>query len=145
MYYWNHNGDRNKSSSCLLEVTICCCAVRVRHCVQLLIFHGLQPARLLCPWDFPGKNAGVGFHFLLQGIFPTQGLNLCLLHLLQCRQILYLLSHQGSPYYMLDIAFAHYCAGSPLKPLEFSEVGIVTIPVLWRRREVQRDLEMLAS
>ena len=28
--------------------------------------HGLQPARLLCPWDFPGKNAGVGCHFLLQ-------------------------------------------------------------------------------
>ena len=41
---------------------------------------GLQPARLLCPWDSPGKNTGVGCHFLLQGIFPTQGLNLCLLH-----------------------------------------------------------------
>ena len=37
--------------------------------------HGLKPSRLLCPWDFPGKNAGVGCHFLLQGIFPTQGLN----------------------------------------------------------------------
>ena len=35
-----------------------------------------------CPWKFPGKNAGVGCHFLLQGIFPTQGLILCLLHLL---------------------------------------------------------------
>ena len=34
--------------------------------------HGLQPVRFLCPWDFPGKNAGVGSHFLLQGIFPTQ-------------------------------------------------------------------------
>ena len=32
---------------------------------------GLQPARLLCPWDSPGKNTGVGCHFLLQGIFPT--------------------------------------------------------------------------
>ena len=42
--------------------------------------HGLQPARLLCPWDFPGKNTGVGCHFLLQGIFPTQGLNMSLLH-----------------------------------------------------------------
>ena len=31
--------------------------------------------RLLCPWDFPGKNIGVGCHFLLQGIFLTQGLN----------------------------------------------------------------------
>ena len=35
--------------------------------------HGLYPARLLYPWDFPGKNTGVGYYFLLQGIFPTQG------------------------------------------------------------------------
>ena len=42
--------------------------------------HELQPTRLLCPWDFPGKRTGVGRHFLLQGIFPTQGWNLCLLH-----------------------------------------------------------------
>ena len=53
----------------------------------------VQPARLLCPWDFPGKNTGVGHHFLLQGIFPTQGLNLGLLH---CRPILYRLSYKGS-------------------------------------------------
>ena len=33
-----------------------------------------------CPWDFPGKNTGVGCHFLVQGIFLTQGLNLCLMH-----------------------------------------------------------------
>ena len=46
------------------------------------------------PWDSPGKNTGVGCHFLLQGIFLTQGLNSSLLH---CRQILYHLSHQGSP------------------------------------------------
>ena len=44
--------------------------------------YGLWPASLLCPWDSPGKNAGVGCHFLLQGIFPTQGSNLCLLCLL---------------------------------------------------------------
>ena len=36
---------------------------------------GLQPSRLVCPRDSPGKNAGVGCHALLQGIFPTQGLN----------------------------------------------------------------------
>ena len=35
--------------------------------------HGLQPTRLLCPWDSPGKNTGVGCHLLLQGIFPTEG------------------------------------------------------------------------
>ena len=38
---------------------------------------------LLCPWDFPSKNTGVGYHFLLQGIVPTQGLNLHLLCLLR--------------------------------------------------------------
>ena len=37
--------------------------------------HGLSPTRLLHPWNFPGKNTGVGCHFLLQGIFLTQGLN----------------------------------------------------------------------
>ena len=42
--------------------------------------YGLYPARLLCPWDSPGKNTGVGGHALLQGIFQTQGLNLHLLH-----------------------------------------------------------------
>ena len=50
---------------------------------------------LLCPWDFPGKNTGVGGHFLLQGIFPPQGSNLHLLCLLYCRQILYPLSYQS--------------------------------------------------
>ena len=44
--------------------------------------------------DSPGKNTGVGCHALLQGIFPTQGSNPGLSH---CRQILYQLSHQGSP------------------------------------------------
>ena len=44
--------------------------------------------------DSPGNKTGVGFHALLQGIFPTQGSNL---GLPQCRQILYHLSHQGSP------------------------------------------------
>ena len=63
--------------------------------------HGLYPARLLCPWDSPGKNTGVDYHFLLQEIFPTQGLNLDLLH---CRQILYHLSHQGSPFYLSEAA-----------------------------------------
>ena len=48
---------------------------------------GLQPTRLLCPWDSPGKNTGVGCHALLQGIFPSQGSNLWILCLLHCRWI----------------------------------------------------------
>ena len=49
--------------------------------------YGLQPARL-SSWDSPGKNPGVHCHFLLQGIFPTQGSNSRLLRLLHCRWIL---------------------------------------------------------
>ena len=55
---------------------------------------GLQPTRLLCPWDFPDKNTGVGCHSLLQGIFLSQGSNLCLL-LWQVGSLP--LSHWGSP------------------------------------------------
>ena len=49
---------------------------------------GLQPTRLLRPWDSPGKNSRVCCHFLLQRIFPTQGWNPHLLQLLHCWQIL---------------------------------------------------------
>ena len=80
------------------RVILCCplLPLSVGHSVMSdsLQPHGLQPTRLLHPWDSPGKNTGVGCHFLLQGIFPTQGLNPGLLH---CRQILYQLSYQGSP------------------------------------------------
>ena len=51
------------------------------------------PARLLCPWDSLRKNTGMCFHFLLQGIVPTQGSNPDLLH---CRQILYWLHYERS-------------------------------------------------
>ena len=54
--------------------------------------HGLQPTRLLCLWNSPGKTTGVGGHFLLQGIFLTQGLNPCLLVSYTGRRILYLTS-----------------------------------------------------
>ena len=56
--------------------------------------HGLQPTKLLCPTDFPGKNAGVGCHFLLQGSSPPRDW----IHM-PCiaRWILLPLSDQGSP------------------------------------------------
>ena len=56
--------------------------------------HGLQPARLLCSWGFPGKNTGVCSHSLLQGMLTTQGLNLGPLH---CRQILLPSEPPGKP------------------------------------------------
>ena len=61
-----------------------------------LRLHALWPAKLLRSWDFPGKDTGVGCHFLLQGIFLTQGLNSCLPH---CRQTFYYLSYQGSSFH----------------------------------------------
>ena len=54
----------------------------------------LQPIELYSPWNPPGQNTEVGSLSLLQGIFPTQELNPGLLHY---RQILYQLSHKGSP------------------------------------------------
>ena len=51
----------------------------------------LQTHGLYRPWNSPGQNTGVGSLSLLQGIFPTQGLNPALLH---CRRILYQLSHK---------------------------------------------------
>ena len=55
--------------------------------------------RLLCPWNPPGKNTGVGCHSVFQGIFPTQGLNLDLPH---CRQILLPPEPPGKPFVHLD-------------------------------------------
>ena len=61
---------------------------------QSVMSNSLWPHGLYNPWDSPGQNTGVGSLFLLQGIFPTQGLNPGLPH---CRQILHQLSHKGSP------------------------------------------------
>ena len=60
--------------------------------VQLFVTPWTIAFQALSPWDSPGKNTGMGCHFLLQGIFLTQGLNLGLPH---CRRILYCLNHQG--------------------------------------------------
>ena len=63
---------------------VSCCLV-AKSCPNLFQSHGLKLARCLCPWYFPGKNTGMGRHFLLQGIFLTQGWKPRLLH---CRHIL---------------------------------------------------------
>ena len=75
-------------------ITLC---VGVSHSVtsNSLRTHGLQTTRLLCPWDFLGKDIGVGCHSLLQGIFLKEGLNPGLAHY---RQIVYRLSYLGSPH-----------------------------------------------
>ena len=57
------------------------CFQSLQSCPTVLPYR-LQPARILCPWDSLGNNTGEGCHALLQGIFPTQGSNPHLLHLL---------------------------------------------------------------
>ena len=68
----------------------------------------LRPLGLYSPWNSLGQNTGMGSLSLLQGIFPTQGSNPGLPH---CRQILYQLSHKGSPRILEWVAY-HFSRGS---------------------------------
>ena len=67
-----------------------------------IVCDSLRPHGLYSPWNPPGRNTGVGTVFLLQGIFPTQGSNTGLLHY---RQIIYQLSHKGSPRILEWVAY----------------------------------------
>ena len=58
----------------------CVCVLSCSAVSDSLRPRGLHPAGLLCLWNFPGKDTGAWCHLLLQGIFPTQGSNPCLLH-----------------------------------------------------------------
>ena len=82
----------------IVKINLC---VLITQCLTLCDPYGVQPTRLLCPQDSLGKNTGVGSHSLLQGIFLTQGWIPGLVH---CRQILYCLSHQGSPKINLSLS-----------------------------------------
>ena len=101
----------------------CCC------CFSLTLLQLLRdcslPARLLCPWDFLDKNTGAGCHFLLQGIFLTQGSNPHLLH----QQVDSLsLSHLNSP----SALFRLHLTLTTILPIMKVEVPLdaSTIPVL---------------
>ena len=61
----------------MINTRMCTCSV-FRFFSDSLRLHILYPASLLYPWDVPGNNTGVGCHFLLQWILPSQGSNPCL-------------------------------------------------------------------
>ena len=77
-------------------------------CIHTYGYYGIILCLTLCdpmdysPWNSPGQNTGVGSLSFLQGIFPTQGLNPGLPH---CGQILYQLSHKGSPTILEWVAY----------------------------------------
>ena len=126
-------------------VCVCVCLVaqsHPTHCDPM----DYSPSGSSVHGDSPGKNTGVGCHTLLQGIFPTQGLNPGLLH---CRWILYCLSPQGkywSASYHFGFTFSrishkrHHTVDSLLDPVSFvwHNVCVIHPPViqsfllLWR-------------
>ena len=104
-------------------------------------------ASLLCLWNSPGKNTGVGRHSLLQGIFPTQRSNPGILH---CRQIHYSLNHQGSSKFSLRLClivsllkFVPY--SNPLIILGCQQTGMPSVqetttqaPTKWKGKIVKK-------
>ena len=94
------------------------------------------PTLFYSPWDSPGQNTGVGSLFLLQGIFPAQGSNPGLLH---CRQILYQLSHKGSPRILEWVAYP-FSSGSSQSS---NWIGVSCIAggffTNWATREAQKQ------
>ena len=106
------------------ECKVGCYCLVAKLCLTPLQPYGLQPTRLLCPWDFLGKNSGMGRHFLLQGIFLSQG---CLLH---WQSDSLPLSHHGSPYrrgqplqkkiqQFLKMSYIYYRIFLPFQPFFF--------------------------
>ena len=69
-------------------------------------------ARLLCPWDSPGKNTGVSCHALLQWTFPTHGSNPCLLHLMHWQAGSLPLVPLGKPPSPQETGLETVCMGS---------------------------------
>ena len=89
-------------------------------CLTLCNLMDCSPPGSSVHGDSPGNNTGVHCHALFQGIFPTQGLNLGLPH---CRQILYQLSHQGSPQFNASVSLSAVpepAAASPGNLLKWS-------------------------
>ena len=90
---------------------------------HLVVSDSLWPHGLYSPWNSPGQNTGVCSHSLLQGIFPTQGLDPGLLH---CRQILYQLSHKESPRILEWVAYP-FSSGSSW-PRNWTGVSCILYP-----------------
>ena len=121
----------------LYRQTMLCCAVIVsQSCPSLCDPMDCSPPGSSVHRDSPGKNTGVDCHALLQGIFPTQGLDPGLPH---CRWILYHLSHQGKPIILEWVAYSFSRGSSP--PGNQTRVSCTTgrLFTSWATREAHID------
>ena len=112
IFYWQYRRiEKRKSAS-----SHNCFDLVTKSCPALLQPTDYKPSSLLCPWDFPGKNTEVGCHFLLQGIFPTQGSNP---HLMHWQADSLPQSHIGSPPIIVSSpnVCMHYTLCSVISPL----------------------------
>ena len=110
-----HKSSWQKTEIFIIKQTYMCAKMLSR--VWLFATLWLSPARLLCPWDSPGKKTGVGCRVLLQGIFPTQGLKLHLLYLLHWQVSSLPLVQAGKPRH----ACVWLCKES-LRGIQFKEI-----------------------
>ena len=99
------------------------------HAVTSVMSDSLQPMGcsppVFCPWDSPGKNTGTGCHFLLQGIFLTQGSNPCLLRLLHWQTSSLLLALPGKPQYLPYSLILKICSNV------YKELDLHTVLHIW--------------
>ena len=104
-----------------------------------VVSDSLRPQGLYSPWDSPSQNTGVGSLSLLQGIFPTQGSNTGHLH---CRQILYQLSHKGSPGILEWVAYPSSSGSS--WPRNWTGVSYIAggFFTRWVMRDISSSLAM---
>ena len=125
------------------EVGLWCVSILVHLCLHALLCQlcptlcNPMDCRLLCPWDSPGKNTGVGCQALLQGIFPTQRLNLCLFSLLHWPAGICHWNHLGSPTYT-HVCICFFWKGAVLASLLFISVNCGTAEfyhcIVWQKR-----------
>ena len=128
-------------------------ALKVKVKCHSVVSNSFWPHGLYNPWNSPGQNTGVGSFSLLQGIFPTQGLNPGLPH---CRQILYQLSHKGSPRILEWVAYPVSRGSSqPRNRTRFSCIagGFITnwaitealwalVVAFWKKNEIGKSTVM---
>ena len=122
---------------------MCCVCLAAQSCLTLWDPMDCSPPGSSVHGDSPGKNIGVGCHALLQGIFPTQGLNPGLPH---CRRILYQLSHKGSPTYSRHLCLI-YLAQLVKNPPAMQETQFDSWvgKILWRRESLHTPVFWLGE